>query len=84
MTTHDSSSSVDPKALREQLALHDPADTRSSGFLRFILRLSEALDVDLPPQEHQQLATLDGCYAFIASQRRASSALSSAFASRAP
>lgn len=71
MTQHDLSSLVDPKALREQLALRDPVDTRSTGFLRFLMRFSEALDVDVPPREHDQLATLEGCYAFIeASQGR--------------
>lgn len=57
---------VDPKALREQLSLSDPVDTESTGFLRFVVRLSEALNVDLPRQEHSKLATLAGCYDYLA------------------
>lgn len=57
---------VDPKALREQLRLSDPVDTESTGFLRFVVRLSEALNVDLPRQEHSKLATLAGCYDYLA------------------
>ncbi|MBS1148817.1 MAG: hypothetical protein H6Q89_515 [Myxococcaceae bacterium] len=59
---------VDPKALREQLSLSDPVDTESMGFLRFVGRLSEALNLDLPRQEHSKLATLAGCYDFLAAR----------------
>ena len=52
---------VDVKALREQLALSDPADTESTGFRRFVMRVSEALNLDLPEQDHCKLATLRGC-----------------------
>ena len=63
---------VDPKALREALRLQDPADPGSSTFLRFVMRLGEALDRDVPPQDYPQLTTLAGTRAWVhsASQRR--------------
>ena len=59
----------DPRALREQLLLSDPVDTESTGFLRFVVRLSEALNIDLPRREHPKHSTLAGCYDFLAKAR---------------
>ena len=56
---------VDPKALREELAVRDPADLRSSEFLRFVIRLSEALNHDFPPGDYPRLATLSGCFEYL-------------------
>lgn len=60
---------VDLKALREQLALSDPADTGSNGFMRFVMRLSEALNHDVPEQDHSKLATLRGCEDYLQTTR---------------
>lgn len=48
-------------AIRQELSLNDPVDIRSSVFLRFVIRLSERLDVDIPREVYPQLATVDGC-----------------------
>ena len=56
---------VDPKALRDGLALRDPADVHSSEFLRFVIRLSEALNVELPEQDYSRLVTLSGCLDYL-------------------
>lgn len=55
----------DPVAIRQELALQDPADIRSSAFLRFVIRLSERLDRDIPREDYAQLATLGGCHDYI-------------------
>ena len=57
---------VDPRALRKELSLPDPADIRSSGFLRFVIRLSEALNFDLPTDHHPRLVTVAGCLEYLA------------------
>lgn len=56
---------VDPRALREQCSLSDAADLRSADFLRFVVRLSEALDHDISADHWAELTTLSGCYAFL-------------------
>jgi hypothetical protein len=58
-------SCVDPRALREQLSLAEVADVCSSDFLRFIVRLSEALDRDIPRDDYQDLVTLHGCFEYV-------------------
>lgn len=54
--------SADPIAIRQELKLTDPADIRSSAFQRFVIRLSERLDVDIPREDYEQLATVGGCF----------------------
>ncbi|MDP1823622.1 MAG: hypothetical protein Q8L48_10280 [Archangium sp.] len=49
-------------AIRQELSLNDPVDIRSSVFQRFVIRLSERLDVDIPREVYPQLATVDGCF----------------------
>jgi hypothetical protein len=56
---------IDPQALREQLSLGDAADPRSPHFLRFVIRFSEALDLDIPHDEHPRLASLAGCMDYV-------------------
>lgn len=56
---------VDPKALRDELRLADPADIRSMPFLRFVMRLSEALDVDVAPHDYPRLATVASSVEFV-------------------
>lgn len=57
--------SADPVALRQELALNDPADIRSSEFVRFIIRLSERLDRDIPREDYPKLATVGGCFDYL-------------------
>ena len=56
---------IDPGALRDELALRDSADPRSPEFMRFVIRLSEAMNVDIPSAHHEQLATLAGCVEYL-------------------
>jgi hypothetical protein len=56
---------ADPVALRQELQLREPVDIRSAGFQRFVIRLSESLDVDIAPDDYAQLATLGGCSEYI-------------------
>lgn len=57
--------SADPRALRAELSLQDPADIRSPAFLRFVIRLSERLDRDIPRDDYPKLATLGGCVDYL-------------------
>lgn len=61
--------STDPVALRQELALNDPADIRSSEFVRFVIRLSERLDRDIPREDYPKLATVGGCVAYLGRSR---------------
>ena len=56
---------ADPVALRQELQLHEPVDIHSAGFQRFVIRLSERLDVDIAREDYPQLATLGGCSEYI-------------------
>jgi hypothetical protein len=60
---------VDPVALRQELSMNDPVDPRSSTFLRFVIRLSERLDLDIPREDYPQLVTVPGCREYIARRR---------------
>jgi len=65
---------VDPRALREQLSLSEQADIDSLEFLRFVVRLSEALNRDIPAHEWSELLTLEGCLAYVSRLTAAASA----------
>ena len=60
---------VDPIALRQELSLTEPVDIRSPLFQRFIIRLSERLDVDIPREDYPLLATVGGCFDYIGRNR---------------
>ncbi|HMA23098.1 MAG: acyl carrier protein [Gemmatimonas sp.] len=57
---------VDPATLRSGLPLRDQADLDSMDFLNFMLELHAALGIDVPEADYPQVATLDGCIAYIA------------------
>jgi hypothetical protein len=57
--------SVDPRALREQLHLGERVSEQSPDFLRFVIRLSEELNVDIPKADRGQLLTLAGCVKYV-------------------
>ncbi len=63
--------SVDPRALREQLALPVEADIRSPQFQRFVIRLSEALDLDVPAEHARNLVTSSDCVDYVRARARA-------------
>lgn len=56
---------VDPVALRQELSMQEPVDLKSPTFLRFVIRLSERLDVDIAREDYPQLATVSGCREYI-------------------
>lgn len=64
-----SGAAADPIAIRQELKLMDPVDIRSSAFQRFVIRLSERLDLDIPREDYEQLATVGGCCAYISRVR---------------
>ncbi|MDP1827658.1 MAG: hypothetical protein Q8L48_30580 [Archangium sp.] len=65
MISTDSDISADPIAIRQELALKEPVDISSSAFQRFVIRLSERLDLDIPREDYPQLATVGGCFDYI-------------------
>jgi hypothetical protein len=54
-------------AIRQELSMKEPADLRSSAFERFVIRLSERLDLDIPREVYPTLTTLEGCRLFCSS-----------------
>jgi hypothetical protein len=60
---------VDPVAIREELSLKENADIRSPLFQRFIIRVSERLDLDIPVADYPQLATVSGCVDYLGRPR---------------
>ena len=64
-----STDTVDPLAIRQELKLEDPVDIRSSAFQRFVIRLSERLDRDIPREDYPLLATVGGCFDYIERRR---------------
>lgn len=56
---------ADPVAIREELAIKEPVDIRSSSFQRFVIRFGERLDLDIPRQDYPLLATVGGCFDYI-------------------
>lgn len=57
---------VDPAALRPDVPIRDQADLDSMDFLNFMLELHTALGVDVPETAYRDVATLDGCIAYVA------------------
>ena len=60
---------ADPIAIRQELALTEPVDIRSSLFQRFVIRFGERLDVDIPAKDYPLLATVGGCFDYIGRSR---------------
>jgi hypothetical protein len=67
MTSRDVT--ADPVAIRQELSLKEPVDIRSSAFQRFVIRLSERLDRDIPREDYPLLATVGGCFDYIGRRR---------------
>lgn len=65
MISTDSDVTADPVAIRQELSLKEPVDISSSAFQRFVIRLSERLDRDIPREDYPQLATVGGCFDYI-------------------
>jgi hypothetical protein len=63
------SPAVDPVAIRQELALKLPAAIRSPLFQRFVIRISERLDLDIPLADYPLLATETGCHDYLGRPR---------------
>ena len=46
-------------------------DVSSAVFVRFIIRLSERFDLDIPPEHYPLLATMSGCVDYLGRRTRA-------------
>ena len=57
---------VDPASLKTDVPVRDQADLDSMDFLNFLLELHAALGVDIPEAAYKDVATLDGCIAYLA------------------
>ena len=53
-----SKNAVDARALREELAIQEPADLSTPDFMRLVIRLSQALNFDIPIGDRRRLTTL--------------------------
>ena len=60
--------------LRQELSMSDRVDVRSALFLRFIIRLSERFDLDIPTEDYPLLATVPGCSRYLGLRARPPSA----------
>lgn len=45
--------------------MQEPAEVGSLVFERFVTRLAERLDFDIPREDHEQLATVSGCFEYV-------------------
>ena len=63
--------SADLIGLRQELSLTDPVDIYSSDFLRFVIRLSERLDIEIPTEHYARLATAHGCSEYLCARESA-------------
>ena len=57
---------VDPGTLRPEVSLRDQVDLDSMDFLNFVIGIAQSLGVQIPEADYPQLATLDGCVAYLA------------------
>ena len=57
---------IDPGTIRADLPLRDQADLDSIDFLNFLMAVHTASGVDVPETAYDQVATLDGCVAYVA------------------
>ena len=56
---------VDPASLRRDVPIRDQVDIDSMDFLNFLVELHSALKVEIPESAYRDVATLDGCVAYI-------------------
>ncbi len=59
---------ADPTTLRGDKPLRDQVDIDSMDFLNFLLEIHAALGVEVPESAYTQVATLDGCVAYVAAR----------------
>jgi acyl carrier protein len=62
---HGIAPEVDPASIAPEANLRDQLDLDSIDYLHFVLGLAEALGVAIPEADYTQVATLDGCIAYL-------------------
>ena len=58
----------DAAGLNSAAPIRDQADLDSMDFLHFLLEIDATLGVDIPESAYREVATLDGCVAYIAAR----------------
>jgi acyl carrier protein len=56
---------ADPEALAPTADLRDALDIDSMDFLRFVVKLHEQLQVDIPERDYGKVRTLDACVSYL-------------------
>lgn len=59
---------IDPATVRPDVPLRDQVDLDSIDYLNFLMAVHAAIGVDVPETAYAEVATLDGCVAYIASR----------------
>ena len=59
---------VEASALRPDVPIRDQADLDSMDFLNFLMELHAALGIDVPESAYREVASLDGCVAYLAAR----------------
>jgi acyl carrier protein len=62
---------LDPGALAGDVPLRDQVDLDSMDFLNYLISIHQALAVDIPEEDYDRLATLDGLVAYVDEALRA-------------
>lgn len=57
---------ADPTSLHTDVPIRDQIDLDSMDFLNFMLELHASLGVDVPETAYRDVATVDGCIAYLA------------------
>lgn len=63
---------ADPASLRGAVPLRDQVDLDSMDFLNFLVAIHDALGVEVPESAYTEVATLEGCVAYVAARLPAS------------
>ena len=67
-TLADVAPEVDPATIDTRIDLREDLDLDSMDFLNFVTGLSETTGVEIPERDYPELATLDGCAAYLAAR----------------
>lgn len=56
---------ADPSLLKPKVSFRKQLDIDSMDFLRFVLALHEALNLEIPEKDYPKLTTLDDCVGYV-------------------
>ncbi len=60
---------VDPRTIERDVPLRDQLDIDSMDFLNFVIGMNERTGIEIPEGDYGELATLNGCLAYLARAR---------------